>query len=109
LKIRKEEVRNLWHYRYAHLNFKGLNTLAKKEMVKGLPILEEIDGKCSNCVIGKQRRNATPKVAPWRATKKMELIHSDICGPTNPTSNAGSRYFITFTDDYSRKTWIYLL
>ena len=109
MKIRKEEVRNLWHYRYAHLNFKGLNTLAKKEMVKGLPILEEIDGKCSNCVIGKQRRNATPKVASWRATKKMELIHSDICGPINPTSNAGSRYFITFTDDYSRKTWIYLL
>jgi len=108
LKISKE-VSNLWHYRYPHLIFKGLSTLAKKEMVKGLPIIEEIDDKCSDCAIGKQHRNATPKMESWRATKKLELIDSDICGPINPTSNAGSRYFITFIDDYSRKTWIYLL
>jgi transposase InsO family protein len=37
------------------------------------------------------------------------LVHSDICGPINPTSNGGSRYFITFTDDFSRKTWTYVL
>lgn len=39
----------------------------------------------------------------------MELIHSDICGPITPTSNGGKRYFITFIDDFSRKTWVYLL
>ncbi|MCI44253.1 retrovirus-related pol polyprotein from transposon tnt 1-94, partial [Trifolium medium] len=40
---------------------------------------------------------------------KLELVHSDICGPINPTSNGGSRYFMTFTDDFSRKTWIYIM
>ncbi|PNX70081.1 copia-type polyprotein, partial [Trifolium pratense] len=40
---------------------------------------------------------------------KLELIHSDICGPINPSSNGGCRYFITFTDDFSRKTWTYPL
>jgi hypothetical protein len=36
-------------------------------------------------------------------------VHSDICGPINPTSNGDNRYFITFTDDMSRKTWICFL
>jgi transposase InsO family protein len=37
------------------------------------------------------------------------LVHSDICGPINPASNGNKRYFITFIDDYSRKTWVYFL
>ena len=32
----------------------------------------------------------------------MELIHTDICGPFTPTVLGGYRYFITFTDDFSR-------
>lgn len=44
----------------------------------------------------------------WQAaTQPLQLVHSDICGPINPTSNSKERYFITFTDDYSRKTWVY--
>jgi len=40
---------------------------------------------------------------------KFELIHSDVCGPINPQFNGGNRYFITFTYDFSRKTWVYFL
>ena len=39
----------------------------------------------------------------------LELVHSDICGPINPISNGGKRYFITFIDDFSRKTWVHIL
>ena len=39
----------------------------------------------------------------------LELIHTDICGPINPESFSGKRYFISFIDDYSRKTWAYFL
>ena len=109
LKAAGTDDTKLWHYRYAHLSFKGLNTLAKKEMVKGLPILQEIEEICADCVIGKQHRDSIPKASNWRATEKLQLVHSDICGPINPTSNGGSRYFITFTDDFSRKTWTYPL
>lgn len=41
--------------------------------------------------------------------KILELVHSDLCGPINSTSNGGKWYFITFIDDYSRKTWVYFL
>lgn len=59
--------------------------------------------------MGKQHREAFPKKSPWRATKRLELVHADICGPIKPESNSNKRYFITFIDDYSRKTWIYFL
>ena len=36
------------------------------------------------------------------------MVHSDICGPITPISNGGKKYFITFIDDYSRKTWVYI-
>ena len=39
----------------------------------------------------------------------LELIHSDVCGPIPSTSLSGYEYYGTFIDDYSRKTWIYLL
>ncbi|CAJ2668206.1 unnamed protein product [Trifolium pratense] len=99
----------LWHCRYGHLNLKGLNILTKKSMVKGLPALQETAETCESCIIGKQHRDSIPKTSNWRATERLQLIHSDICGPINPTSNGGSRYFITFTDDFSRKTWTYPL
>ncbi|CAJ2648156.1 unnamed protein product [Trifolium pratense] len=100
---------NLWHNRYAHLSIKGLKTLRSKQMVKGLPDLKDIEDKCNDCLVGKQHKDNIPKQAKWRASKKLELVHSDICGPINPQSNGGNRYFITFTDDYSRKTWTYFL
>jgi hypothetical protein len=109
LKTSTQERSQLWHNRYAHLSIKGLNTLVKKDMVKGLPDLEEIEDKCADCLTGKQHRNHIPKQAKWRASSKLELVHSDICGPINPTSNGGNRYFITFTDDLTRKTWIYFM
>lgn len=36
-------------------------------------------------------------------------MHADICGPIKPISNGKKRYFITFTDHFSRKTWVYFL
>ncbi|BBH02600.1 ADP glucose pyrophosphorylase large subunit 1 [Prunus dulcis] len=78
-------------------------------MVKGLPLLQVPSRVCEECMVGKQHREPFPKESNWRATRILELVHSDICGPVNPISNSKKRYFITFTDDFSRKIWIYFL
>jgi hypothetical protein len=109
LQVTKNNQDYLWHCRYGHLSFKGLKVLAKKEMVNGLPLVEDSQDICADCVENKQHRDPIPKTANWRASEKLECVHSDICGPINPTSNGGCRYFITFTDDYSRRTWTYPL
>jgi transposase InsO family protein len=43
------------------------------------------------------------------ASEVLELVHSDVCGPMPVESKGRARYFLTFTDDKSRKTWIYFL
>jgi len=37
------------------------------------------------------------------------MIHSDIIGPINPTSIDNYKFIITFIDDFSRKSWIFLM
>ena len=39
----------------------------------------------------------------------LDIVHSDMCGPMTATSLSGYVYYVSFIDDYSRKTWIYFL
>ena len=39
----------------------------------------------------------------------LELVHSDVCGPMSDQARGGYEYFITFTDDYSRFGYVYLM
>ena len=50
-----------------------------------------------------------PKLGNNQERDVLELIHSDVCGPMPIKSLAGSMYFVTFIDDRSRFTAIYLL
>ena len=109
LKSSSEENAMLWHNRYGHLSFTGLNLLQQKEMVIGLPNLNASTKVCGDCLTGKQQRNSFPKESTWRATQVLQLIHFDICGPITRISNSNKRYIITFIDDYSRKVWAYFL
>ena len=44
-----------------------------------------------------------------RSEGVLELIHSDLCGPISSASLTCYEYYVTFIDDFSRKTWIYFL
>ncbi|GJZ45198.1 retrotransposon protein, putative, ty1-copia subclass [Tanacetum coccineum] len=44
-----------------------------------------------------------------RAKDLLGLIHTDVCGPFKIMSRQGAYYFITFTDDFSRYEYVYLL
>ncbi|GAU18821.1 hypothetical protein TSUD_228110 [Trifolium subterraneum] len=109
LKIAHCNESQVWHQRYGHLSYKGLGVLVSKKMVLGLPCVTEPTEKCSNCMKGKQHKEVVSKKSSWRASIKLELIHLDICGPITPESNGKKRYFITFIDDMSRKSWVYFL
>lgn len=97
------------HFRYGHLCFNGLNTLQQKRMANELPRFQPLSKVCKDFLVGKQRRDPFPKESMWRASQCLQLVHADICGPINPTSNSKKRNVITFIDDFSRKTWVYFL
>ncbi|CAA7019223.1 unnamed protein product [Microthlaspi erraticum] len=108
-KLEEEDLENLWHRRFGHLNNKSIQLMQRKQMVKGLPNLKDEVKVCTVCNIGKQQRGKFPKKSKWRASEKLELIHADLCGPITPISQSGKRYLLVLVDDFCRKTWIYFL
>ena len=44
-----------------------------------------------------------------RATQILELVHSDVNGPMKTRTHGGAKYFDTFIDDFTRKTFVYFL
>ncbi|CAA9993736.1 unnamed protein product [Nesidiocoris tenuis] len=44
-----------------------------------------------------------------KTTRLLELVHSDVAGPIEVKSLAGSRYILTFLDDFSHKSFVYFL
>ena len=44
-----------------------------------------------------------------RAKELLGLIHTDVCGPFSTSARGGYLYFITFTDDFSRYGFVYLM
>jgi transposase InsO family protein len=100
---------HLWHRRLGHLNYQYLAQLSKQSV--GIPTLPAPSGPkyCDHCFQGKSTRTKIPKTATTRAAQILDLIHSDLCGPLPTRSIGHASYFVTFTDDHSRKTWIYFM
>ncbi|KAL4383503.1 hypothetical protein GQ457_15G014780 [Hibiscus cannabinus] len=70
-------------------------------------VFEQID-VCESCLLGKMTK--TPFSGKGeRASDLLGLIHSDVCGPMNTQAKGGFQYFITFTDDFSKYGYIYLM
>jgi hypothetical protein len=78
-------------------------------MVRGLPLLPRIQPVCEPCLMGKQHRHNIPKTRTSSSSRPLELVHSDLCGPFPKPSMTGSRYMLTFIDDYSRHCWVFFL
>jgi hypothetical protein len=97
----------LWHRRLAHINYKALPYVSKE--VTGLPKFKvDHEGVCNGCAQGKNIKNPFSK-RDSKAGGVLELIHSDVCGPKPSTSINGYVYYVSFIDDYYRKTWVYFL
>jgi hypothetical protein len=94
----------LWHRRLAHIHYKALPIVSK--MVTGLPEMQgNHDDMCKGCAQGKNVKNPFPS-SDNKAKVILDIIHLDVCGPMSSTSLRRYTYYVSFIDDYSRKTWI---
>ena len=98
----------LWHKRLGHFLHAGLLYMQKHNLVKGVPLLEDRLSDCVACQYGKQVRRPFPQTT-WRATRKLQLVHTDVGRPLKISSLNDNKYYIAFIDDYSRFCWIYFL
>ncbi|MCO5573696.1 hypothetical protein L7F22_027470 [Adiantum nelumboides] len=99
----------LWHYRCGHLHADAFQHAFTQQLVDGMPDAQHPDGRCVPCIRGKQHREAFPKKASKRATRPLELVHTDLCGLMSVDSLGGSKHFMLIVDDYIRFMWVYFL
>jgi hypothetical protein len=94
----------LCHHRLGHMSEKGMQIIHKRNL---LPDIKQIDlDFCEHCIYGKQKRVRFLKVGKVKKNEKLEFVHIDIWGPAQVSSLDGSRYYVTFIDDATRKTWV---
>ncbi|GJV70941.1 retrotransposon protein, putative, ty1-copia subclass [Tanacetum coccineum] len=96
----------LWHCRLGHISKKRIEKLQHDGLLNSTDL--RAFEKCVSCMSGKMARKPyTHQVE--RAKDLLGLIHTDVCGPFRTVSRQGSSYFITFTDEFSRYGYVYLL
>ncbi|KAI3505809.1 hypothetical protein L1887_28094 [Cichorium endivia] len=96
----------LWHCRLGHINKKRIAKLQEDGILESFDL--KSDDVCESCLLGKMTK------APFtgnfeRGNDLMDLIHNDVCGPFRSATRHGERYFVTFTDDFSRYGYVYLI
>ena len=100
---------DIWHKRIGHVNEQRLQSMQSKQIVVGLPKLK-MDGMhkmCAACQFGKQSKGSFPHERNV-CKQTLEVIHTNVWGPTDTASMHGCRYY-AFIDDHTQKVWIYFM
>jgi GAG-pre-integrase domain/Integrase core domain len=106
LKSSRESETLIWHHRLGHIN----ETHIKKLQEVGLLSCFDLESiaTCESCLSGKMTKAHFTKKSE-RSKDLLGLVHSDVCGPMSISDRDGSRYFVTFIDDFSRYSYVYLM
>jgi len=58
--------------------------------------------------MGRQRKVAF-STSQHKTKGLVDLIYTDVWGPSPVASIGSARYYVMFIDDFSRRVWVYLL
>ena len=97
----------VWHRRLSHPNTQILSHVLNASFL-GHRERSSLSLECDSCKLGKNKTLSFPLHAS-RASHCFDLIHSDVWGPSLISSHEQFKYYVTFSDDHSRFTWVYFL
>ena len=90
-------MQQMWHMRLAHPSFHVISML--------LLSFCKASHECEVCHMS----NLPFPISNSRASKPFEIVYSDVWGPSSLESFDGYRFYVTFIDDFTRLTFVYLL
>ena len=99
-----------WHRRLGHVNEEMIRKLSST--VTGMHLGQERGHSCENCevCVAAKMHKSPFEGSTRRATKPLELVHTDIAGPMRvPSAFNGHHYVINFVDDFSRHIKVYTI
>jgi hypothetical protein len=97
----------LWHRRLGHIG-DGKMKLLETTVTGVTGLAAGMRQPCEACALSKSVRISN-KDTPKQAEKRLERVYTDFWGPFTTPTSSGARYILTFTDDFTRKSWIYLV
>lgn len=108
LKAKADDTLLDWHKRLGHVGIKPLRSLLSTSNIHP-PISNAIEvQQCDVCTQGKLHRHPFRSRSNYRSTAKGQLIHSDV-GCFEEVSREGYKYWVTYIDDYSKFTMVYMM
>ena len=103
LYVVKDEPSNLRYKWLTHISDKGFQILAKKYLSYSFSKGKTLN-PCNHCFIGKQHK-VSFAMSSQKKSNHLELVYFDVCGPIEVEFLGANRYFVSSTDDASRKMW----
>ena len=95
--------------RMGHMHFDNLVKVNKREAVREMPqITKPTNTLCKHCQQGKKTKNRF-KSKEYSTTRPLEIVHTDIVGPTTTKGLKGDKYFMLLVDDYTRMVVVFFL
>ena len=104
----------LWHARLGHIGDFAMKETSEAYKDFKIPIKHltntETQSKtctcCARCKATLKRKIKPSKTA--KATKYLERVHMDVCGPIQMYTYDGCKYFTVFVDEYTKYRWVYV-
>ncbi|GJR71161.1 retrotransposon protein, putative, ty1-copia subclass [Tanacetum coccineum] len=96
----------LWHSRLGHVNKKRIAQLQKDGVLESFEF--KSDDVCESCLLGKMTKSPFTRSCE-RCEGILDLVHTDLCGPFRSATKDGKCYYVTFTDDFCRYGYVYLI
>jgi len=105
-----DNAAKIWHRKLGHIGHKNLKILMK--ISEGINLttdqLEKMEKVCKICLEAKQTKTKFDNNRV-RAKRPLQIIYTDLYGPISPETWDGYKYFITFLDDFTHFTMVYLV
>lgn len=99
----------LWYIRMGLINFDNFIKVSNMGAIRNLPkIIKPPNSVCRHCQHGKQTK-ARFKIKEHTTSKPLEIVHTNLCGPSMTKSLQGEYYFMLLIDYYTRMTWLTFL
>jgi hypothetical protein len=95
---------DVWHHRLDHPSSRVLSLLASNKKV--VCTSRPLNFQCQACSLGKSSRLSLGPTS-HQTFAPLELVFSDVWGPTLMLSSDGFCYFVIFMDAHMKFIWFY--
>jgi hypothetical protein len=92
-----------------HIHFDKLVKVSKREAVREMSqITKPTNTLCKHCQQGKQTKTMF-KSKKYSTTRPLEIVHTNLVGPTTTKGLKGEKHFMLLVDYYTRMTAVFFL